>query len=164
MSNSNKINVLFLCTGNSARSILAEALLNDMGNNRFKAYSAGSKPKAKPHPRSIEILEKNNFDTRQFRSKSWDEFSGSDAPEMDIVITVCSNAANESCPIFPGTPVSLHWNLNDPAREFDSDEEQIREFNSIYKELQQRIEKLIDALANTQDKKTFAGQLKHLSD
>ncbi len=164
MSKYNNINVLFLCTGNSARSILAEALLNDMGNDRFKAYSAGSKPKAKPHPRSIEILEKNNIDTRQFRSKSWDEFSGSDAPEMDLVITVCSNAANESCPIFPGKPVSLHWNLNDPARKFDSDEEQIREFYSIYKELQQRIEKLIDALANTQDKKTLAGQLKHLSD
>ena len=137
--NIKQCNILFLCTGNSARSIMAEALLNHLGNGRFKAFSAGSKPKAHPHPKAVELLKKNNLDNPNFRSKSWDEFSATDAPKMYIVITVCSNAANESCPFFPGTPISLHWDLNDPAREFDFDVEQTLEFQIIYKELQQRI-------------------------
>jgi arsenate reductase (thioredoxin) len=146
VSNDHQFNVLFLCTGNSARSILAEAILNDFGNGKFVAYSAGSKPKSNPHPKTIEILETNNFDTNNLRSKSWDEFSLADSPKIDLVITVCSNAANESCPIFVGTPKSMHWDIDDPAREFDSDEDQTHEFKIVFNELKQRIKKLIQSI------------------
>jgi arsenate reductase len=141
MSNKKK-NVLFLCTGNSARSIMAEALLAQLGHEKFNAFSAGSKPKGEIHPKSIETLNKNNLNTAGFRSKSWDEFTLPDTPEIDIVITVCSNAANESCPVFPGNPLSTHWDLDDPAREFNSEEEQDREFLKIFKKLQELIQKI----------------------
>jgi len=162
--NNKQCNILFLCTGNSARSIMAEALLNHLGNGRFKAFSAGSKPKAHPHPKAVELLKNNNLGSPNFRSKSWDEFSETDAPEMYIVITVCSNAANESCPLFPGAPILLHWDLNDPAREFDSDAEQTLEFQIIYKELQQRIQKLIRVLDEQIHDDILNENLKTLSD
>ncbi|WP_339689318.1 arsenate reductase ArsC [uncultured Parasphingorhabdus sp.] len=108
-------NVLFLCTGNSARSILGEALLNRDGAGRFRAYSAGSFPKGEAHPMALEILEQLEFDTGGLRSKSWDEFSAPDAPRMDVIITVCDNAAGETCPIWPGHPVTAHWGIEDPA-------------------------------------------------
>lgn len=138
-----RINVLFLCTGNSARSIMAEALLAQWGGERFNAFSAGSKPKGQIHPKSVETLNNNNLNTQGFRSKSWDEFTNPDAPEIDIVITVCSNAANETCPIFPGNPLSTHWDLDDPARDFNSEEEQDREFLKIFIKLQELIQMLI---------------------
>lgn len=108
-------NVLFLCTGNSARSILAEAILNREGGERFKAYSAGSKPRGEVHPYAVALLQKLGYDTAFARSKSWDEFGEPDAPQMDFVFTVCDDAANETCPVWPGHPMTAHWGVPDPA-------------------------------------------------
>jgi len=112
----NKIyNVLFLCTGNSARSILAESLLNHWGNGRFRAFSAGSFPKDELHPMALELLKRSNLPAEGFRSKSWDEFAAQGAPSIDFIFTVCDNAAGEVCPIWPGKPMTAHWGIADPA-------------------------------------------------
>ena len=108
-------NVLFLCTGNSARSILAEALLNRDGAGRFRAFSAGSQPKGDPHPMALSVLADHGFSLDGLRSKSWTEYAAADAPKMDLIITVCDNAAGETCPIWPGRPTSAHWGIEDPA-------------------------------------------------
>lgn len=108
-------NVLFLCTGNSARSILAESLLNHDGAGRFRAFSAGSFPKGEVHPMALEVLQGLGFPYEGFRSKSWDEFSGDEAPQFDFIFTVCDNAAGETCPIWPGHPMTAHWGIEDPA-------------------------------------------------
>ena len=108
-------NVLFLCTGNSARSILAESILTKLGTGRFRAFSAGSHPKGTVHPMALEVLKEYDYPHEGYRSKNWREFEAADAPEMDFVITVCDNAAGETCPVWPGQPMTAHWGIEDPA-------------------------------------------------
>jgi arsenate reductase len=132
-------NVLFLCTGNSARSQMAEALLNHWGRGGFRALSAGSHPKAEVHPLALQVLERSRLPTEGLRSKSWDEFSGSEAPQLDFVITVCGNAAKEECPHWPGQPITAHWGVDDPAAVEGSPEERERAFTRAFHELDARI-------------------------
>jgi arsenate reductase len=132
-------NVLFLCTGNSARSILAEVLLNSMAPTRFKAYSAGSEPKGAVNRYALELLEKNRLSTVGLRSKSWDEFAAPDAPQMDFVFTVCDQAAGEVCPVWPGQPMSAHWGIDDPAAVEGSDEAKRKAFFRAYNQLHHRL-------------------------
>lgn len=134
-----RYNVLFLCTGNSARSIIAEALLKRWGMGKFNAYSAGSMPKGRLHPMTERILRMNNFNPDDFRSKSRDEFSGSGALLLDFVFTVCDRAAREVCPVWPGQPMSAHWGIADPDQEFKTEEELWRKFKITYSELDNRI-------------------------
>ena len=132
-------NVLFLCTGNSARSIMAEALLNFWGHGRFRAFSAGSHPKGEVNPVALETMERAHLPTEGARSKSWDEFAGPGAPRLDFVFTVCGNAAEETCPHWPGQPMTAHWGVDDPASVEGSHEEQVRAFNRALRELDARI-------------------------
>jgi arsenate reductase (thioredoxin) len=135
----NPFNVLFLCTGNSARSILAECILNRAGGGRFKAFSAGSHPKGQVNPHAIALLQRLNYQTDSLRSKAWDEFSGAGAPPLDFVFTVCDDAAGEVCPIWPGQPMTAHWGLPDPAAASGSDAEIALAFNDAYRMLNNRI-------------------------
>jgi protein-tyrosine-phosphatase len=132
-------NVLFLCTGNSARSILAEAYLNASGRGRFAAYSAGSQPSGKVNPLALELLAKNRIDTVGLRSKSWDEFARPGAPKLDFVFTVCDNAAGEVCPVWPGQPMTAHWGIADPAAAQGTEDEKRRAFMRAFSELSTRI-------------------------
>jgi arsenate reductase len=138
-------NVLFLCTGNSARSILAEALINSpsIGGGKFRGYSAGSQPKGAVHPLTLETLKDNGLTTAGLRSKSWNEFAGPAAPQMDFVFTVCDNAAAEVCPIWPGRPVTAHWGLPDPAAATGTGEERRRAFRETFLELRDRIQDFV---------------------
>jgi arsenate reductase len=133
------MNVLFLCTGNSARSILAEAYLNSAGRGRFRAYSAGSKPAGRVNPFALALLRTTRIDVEGLRSKSWDEFARPGAPEMDFVFTVCDNAAAEACPFWPGQPMTAHWGVPDPAAVEGSDEEKRRAFHEAFRALSTRI-------------------------
>ncbi|HYH69770.1 MAG TPA: arsenate reductase ArsC [Methyloceanibacter sp.] len=139
MSATEPLNVLFLCTGNSARSIIAESILNRMGAGRFRAYSAGSQPAGRVNPFALNILRKSNYDVSELRSKSWEEFAEPGAPALDFVFTVCDNAANEVCPIWPGQPMSAHWGLPDPAAVEGTDAERALAFADTVRMLAQRI-------------------------
>ena len=137
-------NVLILCTGNSARSIMAEALVNAMGQGRFRAFSAGSQPTGKVNPFAIEKLHSIQYPTDSLRSKSWDEFAAPGAPQMDFIITVCDNAAGEVCPLWPGQPVSAHWGFEDPAAVQGSDEDKRRAFDKVFRLMLNRVRLLVN--------------------
>lgn len=137
-------NVLFLCTGNSARSVIAEALLNRDGKGRFKAYSAGSQPKGEVHPYTLDLLKSLNIDTGFARSKSWDEFGKPDAPKFDFIFTVCDSAAEETCPIWPGHPMTAHWGIPDPAAAQGSEDEKRFAFAEAARRLSNRIAMLVN--------------------
>lgn len=133
-------NILFLCTGNSARSILAECIMNRVGAGKFRAYSAGSMPKGQVHPQAIKLLAGLGYETAQLRSKSWDEFAKSDGPQFDFIMTVCDNAAGETCPVWPGKPIQAHWGIPDPAAVEGPDSEVVLAFADAYRMLNNRIE------------------------
>jgi protein-tyrosine-phosphatase len=132
-------NVLFLCTANSARSIMAEAILNQLGEGRFRGYSAGSQPRGSVHPQALTLLKNEGHDVSGVRSKNWNEFAGQDAPEMDFIFTVCDDAAGEACPIWPGHPATAHWGIPDPARAKGNDAEVALAFDDAYRMLEKRI-------------------------
>ena len=161
MSNS-VYNVLFLCTGNSARSILAEAILNQQGAGRFRAFSAGSYPKGEVHPAAVSLLEELDYDTAEFRSKSWDEFAGPDAPPLDFVFTVCDNAAGEVCPVWPGQPMTAHWGIEDPAAVDGAGQEQA--FWNAYQQLQRRILLFLALPLEDIDELSLQNRLKDISE
>jgi arsenate reductase (thioredoxin) len=145
-------NVLVLCTGNSARSIMAEALINIMGKGRFRAYSAGSHPTGKVNTFAVEKVASIGYPTDTLRSKSWDEFTLPDAPQMDFIITVCDNAAGEMCPVWPGQPVSAHWGFEDPAAVEGSDDVKRQAFEKIFRLISNRVQLLVNLPLPTLDK------------
>ena len=155
-------NVLFLCTGNSARSIMAEAILKREGMGRFNAYSAGSHPAGKPNPYAIELLKKLNYNTDFARSKSWDEFAVKDAPKMDFVFTVCDQAAAESCPVWPGQPMTAHWGVADPASVEGSDAEKRLAFADAYRMLRNRISIFVNLPITSLDRLALQRRLKEI--
>ena len=160
----NKVyNVLFLCTGNSAHSVLAEALLNSIGNGRFVAYSAGSQPKGNVHPCALEVLREQNISTEGYRSKSWDEFAGQDAPTMDIVITVCDNAAAEACPIWPAHRAVAHWGIPDPATTKGTQDEIRQAFRDALARIRPSIEALAQFFPDESDLPCLKDQLQKFS-
>ncbi|MCH6482562.1 arsenate reductase ArsC [Pseudoxanthomonas sp. LH2527] len=136
-------NLLFLCTGNSARSILAEALANQLAKSRFRAYSAGSHPRGRVHPMALQVLDEAGIATDGLRSKPWDEFATPDAPPMDLIITVCDKAAGEACPLWPGHPVTAHWGIEDPASVAGSQEQVHKAFGKALQLLQHRLSLLM---------------------
>ena len=155
-------NVLFLCTGNSARSIMGEAILNKIGKGKFAAFSAGSMPKGEVHPQTFALLQRLGYATNSFRSKSWDEFAKADSPRMDFVFTVCDNAANEVCPVWPGKPMTAHWGVPDPALSKCSDIETAHAFRDAYAILQRRIELLINLPVRSLDRMSLAKHLQQI--
>ncbi len=162
MSNDRVYNVLFLCTGNSARSILAEVLLNQGGRGRFKAYSAGSFPKGEVNPHAIQLLKTLKLPTDDLRSKSWDEFAKPGAPPLDFIITVCDNAAGEVCPIWPGKPVTAHWGIPDPAAAEGSDAEIAATFAAAARQLRTRIDLLLNLPLASIDRMAIQNRLKDI--
>lgn len=145
-------NILVLCTGNSARSVMAEALLNMLGKGRFRAYSAGSQPSGKVQPMAAELAANLGYDTAQLRSKSWDEFAAAGAPQMDLVITVCDNAAGETCPVWFGAPMLAHWGVDDPAAVEGDEDKRRRAYTKAFTELRRRTELLVALPIETLDR------------
>ena len=160
MSPDTRYNVLFLCTGNSARSILAECVLNRLGYGRFRAYSAGSHPRGRVHPYALDLLRRHDFRVDELRSKSWEEFATPEAPKLDFVITVCDNAAGEVCPIWPGQPVTAHWGLPDPAGAEGSEAERRVAFSDTLRMLNNRIGVFVSLPLDKLDKLTLQNRLR----
>jgi arsenate reductase (thioredoxin) len=156
-------NVLFLCTGNSARSILAESLLNHWGQGRFRAFSAGSFPTGRVHPVALELLKQMNLPGENLRSKSWDEFAAAGAPSLDFIFTVCDNAAGEVCPIWPGKPMTAHWGVADPAAVEGTDAEKAAAFRTAFQELEGRIKLLMGLSIESLDRMTLQAQLRQIA-
>ena len=157
-------NVLFLCTGNSARSVIGEAILNKVGAGKFRAYSAGSQPKGRVHPETIKLLDGLGYDTSGFRSKSWAEFARPSAPLFDFVFTVCDSAAAESCPIWPGQPMTAHWGIPDPAEAKGTPAEIAMAFKDAYRLLNQRISVFTSLPLNSLDNLTLKNRLRDIGD
>lgn len=155
-------NALFLCTGNSARSILAEAILRNLGAGRFQAFSAGSQPNGEVHPFAIELLRNLKLDTSFARSKSWNEFAAPGAPKMDFVFTVCDNAANESCPVWPGQPMTAHWGIPDPAAAGGTDAEKHLAFADAYRQLSNRISAFLALPLASIDRMSLQSRLREI--
>ncbi|OHV17591.1 ArsR family transcriptional regulator [Methylorubrum extorquens] len=155
-------NVLFLCTGNSARSILAEAMLNKDGRGRFRAFSAGSQPKGEPHPLALQTLQESDYSTEGLRSKSWDEFAAPGAPVMDFVFTVCDNAAGEACPYWPGQPVTAHWGIEDPAAVEGSEIERKRAFVTAQRYLKNRISAFVALPLGSLDQVALSSRVREI--
>jgi arsenate reductase len=160
---SNRVyNVLFLCTGNSARSILAEAILNDRGSGRFRAFSAGSHPKGAVHPQALALLERMGLSTAGLRSKAWDEFAQPGTPRLDFVFTVCDNAAGEVCPIWPGQPMSAHWGQPDPAAVEGTDLEKANAFREAFRTLGRRIDLFLSLPLATLDRLALGNKVREI--
>jgi arsenate reductase len=162
MSDDRPFNVLFLCTGNSARSIIAEAILNRVGAGKFRAYSAGSQPKGKVHPETLRLLQSLNHDTSGFRSKSWSEFAKPGAPPLDFVFTVCDSAAAETCPVWPGQPMTAHWGVPDPAEAEGNAAEIAFAFKDTYRMLNQRIGILVALPLRSLDQLSLQTKLREI--
>jgi arsenate reductase (thioredoxin) len=160
MNGERTYNILFLCTGNSARSILAESLLNHWGKGRFQAFSAGSFPKGQVHPLAIDLLKRTSLPSEGFRSKSWDEFAAPRAPPIDFVFTVCDNAAGEVCPIWSGKPMTAHWGIADPAAAAGTDADKAFAFRKALKELETRIKLFVQLPIASLDQMTLREKLR----
>jgi arsenate reductase (thioredoxin) len=157
-------NVLFLCTGNSARSILAEGILRQLGAGRFNAFSAGSQPKGDVNSYALTTLEQMGYPHRGFRSKSWDEFAVPGAPQMDFVFTVCDNAAGEACPLWPGQPMTAHWGIEDPAAEEGSDIDKQRAFATAFRYLKNRIDQFLAIPLHRLDRLSVGSRLREIGE
>ncbi|WP_353157121.1 arsenate reductase ArsC [Herminiimonas fonticola] len=157
-------NVLFLCTGNSARSIMAEALLSTMGNGRFRVFSAGSQPGGTVNPFAVEQVKATGYPLDNLRSKSWDEYAAPDAPKMDFIITVCDNAAGEVCPVWPGQPVSAHWGFEDPAAAIGSDDEKRAVFVKVFRQIMARVNIFVSLPIDMLEKNAIQRELKKIGE
>jgi arsenate reductase len=155
-------NVLFLCTGNSARSILAEALINHWGKGRFVGYSAGSRPTGRVNPVALELLRQMQLPTEGLRSKSWDEFAAPGAPQLDFVFTVCDNAAGEQCPFWPGQPMTAHWGVEDPAAVEGTDIEKWLAFREVFRQLENRIRIFVNLKISSLDRLSLQNRLREI--
>ena len=155
-------NVLFLCTHNSVRSVMAEALLNTIGRESFQAFSAGSMPSGRVNPFAVEMARTIGYLTDDIRSKSWDEYALPDAPKMDIIITVCDDAAGETCPIWPGHPATAHWGFPDPSKTEGSDDDKRRAFGKVFHDIRRRIELLVNLPVDKLERLALANELKRI--
>lgn len=162
MSTDATYNVLFICTGNSARSIVAEGILNELGKGKFRAFSAGSHPKGEVHPQALATLKRLHMPDTGYRSKSWDEFVAPQAPVFDFIFTVCDNAAGEVCPLWPGNPVSAHWGLPDPAAVTGTEEQQVKAFRDTAMMLRRRIELLLSLPLHRLDAMSLQSELRKI--